>query len=319
MRMVSASNLFNEFCMEPTAMNEQDAQTIIALAALAANADGNQGEAERLSISAAATRLGLPADDGRLTQAIQGTGDVAMLAHSLSSDEARVTAYDVAAAVIHADGTPNAKESAFLASLSRELGALPGMTESASTLDAAAQAASGTPAAKPPAGSMDAFILDQAMMAGAAEILPHRLSGMAILPLQLRMVYTIGQKHGQQFDMSQAKDLAAVLGIGAAGHMMEGIVRGALGSLGRGLLGGLLGNASGAAAGVALTFATTYALGHAAEQYYAQGRSLSTADLKTLFTRFQGEANTVFPRVESRIRELAGGTNLSSLLGGFAR
>ncbi len=301
-------------------MNEQDAQTIIAIAALAANADGNQGDAERESIAAAATRLGLPSSDGRLQQALQGQGDVALLAHSLSSDEARVAAYDVATAVCHSDGTLNAKESAFLASLSRELGALPGIGESDATINAASQAVSTAPAPNAPgAGATDAFILDQAMLAGAAELLPHKLSGMAILPLQLRMVYNIGQKHGQQFDMSQAKDLAAVLGIGAAGHVMEGIVRGVLGSVGRGLLGGLLGSATGAAAGVAVTFATTYALGHAADQYYAQGRKLSTTDLKALFTRFQGEANTVFPRVESRIRELARGTNLSSMLSGAMR
>jgi uncharacterized protein (DUF697 family) len=96
-------------------------------------------------------------------------------------------------------------------------------------------------------------------------------------------------------------------------------VRGVLGSVGRGLLGGLIGSAAGAAAGVAVTFATTYALGHAAQQYYAQGRSLSTADLKSLFARFQDEANTVFPRVESRIRELATGSSLESLLGGMTR
>lgn len=301
-------------------MNSQDAQTIIALAALAANADGNQGEPERASIAAAAARLGLPAEDGRLQQALQGAGDVAMLAHGLSSDEARVAAYDVAAAVCHADGALNARESAFLAALSRELGALPGLTESAETMGAAAQAVSTPPsAANQPAAATDAYILDQAMLAGAAELLPHRLAGMAILPLQLRMVYSIGQRHGQQFDMSQAKDLAAVLGIGAAGHMMEGIVRGVLGNVGRGLLGGLLGGATGAAAGVAVTFATTYALGHAAEQYYAQGRTLSTADLKALFARFQGEASTVFPKVEARIRTLSTGTNLGSILGGLTR
>jgi hypothetical protein len=119
--------------------------------------------------------------------------------------------------------------------------------------------------------------------------------------------------------MAQAKDLAAVLGIGAAGHMMEGIVRGVLGGLGKGLVGGLLGRATGTAAGVAMTFATTYALGHAAEQYYAQGRKLSAADLKALFARFQGEAKTVFPRVEARIGDLARGTNLNTLLAGIRR
>ena len=297
-------------------MNTQDAQTIVALAALAANADGALSPEERASIVSAAERLGLPGNDERLHGALSGTGDVAQLAHTLSSDEARVAAYDVAAAVCHADGALNAKESAFLASLSRELGAIAPLSDSAATMGAAAAAVSTAPTATA-TGDNDTFILDQAMMSGAAALLPDRLAGLAILPLQLRMVYQIGQRHGQQFDMSQAKDLAAALGISAAGQVMEGIVRGVLGSVGRGLLGGVFGGAAGAAAGVTVTFATTYALGHAAEQYYAQGRSLSTADLKALFTRFQGEATTIFPRVESRIRELAAGTSVESLLRGL--
>lgn len=293
-------------------MTHDDAQAIIAIAALAAGADENQGEAERQSIAAAAQRLGLPTDTPLL-----GEGDVARLAHSLSSDEARVAAYDVAAAVCHADGALNPREAAFLTALSRELGAVPGIAAWAETMSAAAHSVSTPPSASAaPAGPTDDFILDQAMLAGAAELLPHRLAALAILPLQLRMVYTIGQRHGQQFDMSQAKDLAAVFGIGAAGHLMEGIVRGVLGGVGRSLLGGLLGGATGAAAGVAVTFATTYALGHAAERYYAQGRTLATKDLRELFTRFQGEARTIFPRVESRIGQLATGSNLESLLRG---
>jgi uncharacterized protein (DUF697 family)/tellurite resistance protein len=301
-------------------MTTQDAEIIIAIAALAANADGEPHQEERVSLVSAAERLGLSPDDPRLHAAVDGNGDVAQLAHSLSSDEARIAAYDVAAAVCHADGAPNAKEQAFLAALSRELGAVSASPDAAASMEAAAQAASNAPpGGGDPASDIDRLILDQAMLAGAAELLPHRFAAMAILPLQLRMVYQIGQRHGQAFDMDQAKDLVAVLGIGAMGHALEGVVRGVLGSVGRGLLGGLLGSAAGAAAGVAVTFATTYALGHAAQQYYAQGRSLSTADLKALFTRFQGEANTVFPRVESRIRELAAGTNLESLLGGLAR
>lgn len=299
-------------------MTPQDARIIIALAALAANADGTLDQQERVSIMSAAERLGLSEDDPTLHGVMNGGGDVAQLAHALSSDEARVAAYDVAAAVCHADGAPNARESAFLAALSRELGAVAASPDAAATMGAAAQAAS-TPPAAGAAGDLDTFILDQAMMAGAAELLPHRFSALAILPLQLRMVYQIGQRHGQQFDMAQAKDLVAVLGIGVMGHTLEGVVRGVLGSVGRGLLGGLLGAATGAAAGVAVTFATTFALGHAAEQYYAQGRSLSAADLKALFARFQGDANTVFPRVEGRIRQLASGNNLESMLGGLMR
>jgi uncharacterized protein (DUF697 family)/tellurite resistance protein len=297
-------------------MNPQDAHTIIAIAALAALADGNQSEAERATIAGAATRLGISSDDPLVHAAMQGDVDISTLASRLSSDDARVAAYDTASAVCHADGELTAKESAFLSGLLRALGAVASSPDSHATAGAVAAAVSSPlPTAAPPAGDIDAYILDQAMLAAACDLLPQSLSSMAILPLQLRMVYSIGQHHGQQLDMSQAKDLVAVLGIGAAGHMMEGIVRGVLGGMGRGLLGGMLGGAAGVAAGSAVTFATTYALGHAAEQYYAQGRRLSTTDLRALFARFQGEASSIFPRVEERIRQLAAGTNLNSILG----
>jgi uncharacterized protein (DUF697 family) len=174
----------------------------------------------------------------------------------------------------------------------------------------------GTAAAQPPlAGELDAMILDQAILTAALEILPDRLSNMAILPLQLRMVYTIGQRYGQQLDAAQVKDLAATFGIGAAAQFMESIVRKTFGGLAGGLLGGMLGGATGMAAGATVSFASTYALGHAAAQYYAQGRQLSTADMKALFTRFQQEAETVFPKVQERVQTVARGTNLQSVLG----
>ena len=170
----------------------------------------------------------------------------------------------------------------------------------------------GTP---PPDAAIEDLILKQAMLTGALEILPEGLANIAILPLQLRLVYQIGQRHGQQLDASQVKDLAGTLGIGAAAQVMEGVVRKALGGVAKGLLGGLLGGATGIAAGAAVTFAATYALGHVANQYYAQGRRLSTADLQALFTRFQGDAKTIYPRVQDQIQAQARSLNLQSLLG----
>jgi len=161
---------------------------------------------------------------------------------------------------------------------------------------------------------LDTLILDQAMLAAACELLPDRLATLTVLPLQLRLVYTVGQRAGQEFGVEQATDLVAALGFGAASQLVESVVRGTLGSVAGGLFGGLLGRATGVAAGAAVTFASTYALGHAAEQYYAQGRQLSTADLKALFARFQDEATSIYPRVEQRIRELANGNQLDSVL-----
>ena len=65
---------------------------------------------------------------------------------------------------------------------------------------------------------------------------------------------------------------------------------------------------------IAVTFGSTYALGHVAKQYYAQGRSLSAADLKQLFARFQEEAKTLFPKLQQQVQAQAKSLNLESLL-----
>jgi uncharacterized protein (DUF697 family) len=161
---------------------------------------------------------------------------------------------------------------------------------------------------------LDDLILRQAMLAGALELLPERLANMAIIPIQLRLVYQIGQRHGQQLDASQIKDLAGTLGIGAAAQVMEGVVRGVLGGLARGILGGVLGGATGVAAGAAVSFAATYALGHVAQKYYAQGRKLSPDDLRALFARFQQEARALFPSVQSQIQNQARTLNLQTVM-----
>jgi uncharacterized protein (DUF697 family) len=161
---------------------------------------------------------------------------------------------------------------------------------------------------------LDDLILKQAMLAGALELLPERLANVAILPVQMRLVYQIGKQQGQELNLDQMKDLGATLGIGMTAQALEGIVRGTLGGLAKGILGGLVGGATGLAAGAAVTFASTYALGHVAKQYYAQGRTLTADDLKALFARFQEEARSLFPKVEEKIREQSKTLNVQSLL-----
>ena len=303
-------------------MTPMDAEIIITIAARAAVVDGNRSAVELSQITSAATRLGLSNAEAVVQQAVNASQDVQQLVADLSSDEARRAAYEIAVAVCHADGAADASEVAFLQRLSSALRTTGSTAEVSVIASVAAVTADvrmpplppgATPQPQP--GELDAMILDQAILTAALEILPDRLSNMAILPLQLRLVYQIGQRHGQQLDAAQVKDLAATFGIGAAAQVMESLVRKTLGKLSGGLLGGMLGGATGMAAGAAVSFAATYALGHAAAQYYAQGRSLSSADLKALFTRFQQEAETLFPKVQDRVESVARGTNLQSVLG----
>jgi len=300
-------------------MNTTDHAPLIAIAMLAARADGRIDSTEQQAVQAVVERIGNP-DVTRLTrQVAAGQLRAADLASRLSDDEARRVAYEGALAVCNSDGVVNASELAFLEELRTALGL---SAESVAEAGKTAGALAGAPVAEvhtgtPPAGPLDEFILQQAMLTGALEILPDRLATIAILPLQLRLVYQIGQRHGQKLDVNQVKDLAATLGLGAVAQGMESVVLKIAGGIAGGLLGGLIGGATRVATGAVITFAATYALGHASEQYYRQGRSLSAADLRALFDRFQQEAKTIYPRVEQQIRAQSSTLNLQSLLQGL--
>lgn len=301
-------------------MNTTDHAPLIAIAMMAARADGSSGSAEQAAVSAVVARIGNPDVTRLAEQVAAGQLRVADLASRLSDDEARRTAYDGALAICNADGVTNASERAFLEELRAALGlsadAVADATTTAERLAAApvvAEVKTGTP----PAGPLDEQILQQAILAGALEILPDKLANIAILPLQLRLVYQIGQRHGQKLDLNQVKDLAATLGLGAATQGMEGVVLKLVGGLAGGLLGGLAGGATRVATGAVISFAATYALGHAADQYYKQGRSLSANDLRALFDRFQEEAKTIYPRVQEQIQQRSSTLNLQSLLTGL--
>ena len=288
-------------------MESQDRDAVIAVALMAALADGHATEQEKAELRSAMSKAGT-ADLDALTARIT-TGQLRLqdLAGRLQGDAARREAYELAVLVCSSDGPANAAETGFLASLREVLGV-------SDTPAPASPVASGTPPS--PAG-LDEMILQQAIITGAAEILPDRMANLAIIPLQLRMVYNIGQAHGQQMDANQIRDLAGTLGIGAAAQVMEGAVRKLLGGAASSILGGLLGGTAGLAAGAAVTFASTYALGHVAKQYYAQGRRLSAADLRTLFARFQEEAKGLYPKVQSQVQAQAKSLNVQQLLSGL--
>lgn len=293
---------------------------MIAIAMLAARADGSVESAEQSAVDAVVARTGNPDVTSLAQQVAAGQLQVADLASRLSDDEARRAAYEGALAIINADGSANASEQAFLSELRAALGfSEADVAESTQVAGAMANATvAEVHAGKTPAGPVDEFILQQAILTGAIEILPDRLANIAVLPLQLRMVYQIGQRQGQKLDINQVKDLAATFGIGAVAQSFESVAMKLIGGLAGGLLGGMVGGATRIATGALITFSATYALGHAAEQYYAQGRRLNAADLRALFVRFQGEAKTIYPRVQEQIHRQAGTLNLKSLLQGLS-
>ena len=297
-------------------MNDQERAAIATIALLAAAADGTQSAREKTELQALVAG-GAPVDlDAMRQQLATGQLTLSKVAQQLSTDAARQHAYEAALLVCNADGPANAAEQTFLTELQSALGltasALQPLHQGTQAL-AAATPTSGplTPAA---GASLDDTILSQAKLTGALEILPDRLASLAILPLQLRLVYQVGQAYGQTLDSNQVKDLAGTLGIGAAAQLVEGVVRKVLGGLVSGVLGGMLGGATGLAAGAAVSFASTYALGHVAKQYYAQGRKLSADDLRALFARFQEEATGLLPKVQGQIQNLATTLNVQDVV-----
>ena len=133
------------------------------------------------------------------------------------------------------------------------------------------------------AAAMDSKILKAAILNGAIELLPENLSTLAIIPLQMRLVYQIGQSYGYQLDSGHIKDFLATLGVGLTSQYLEQAGRKLLGGLLGKVGGGLLGGLGKQAVSSGMSFASTYALGHVANQYYAGGRTLSTDMLKDAY------------------------------------
>ncbi|MGE3615553.1 MAG: GTPase, partial [Gemmatimonadales bacterium] len=208
-------------------MQDADREPLATVALIAAFADGYRAPEEVEQLKLIAREIGGGGDyDTIARQVLSGKSGLKDVVGRLSSDEARHKAFDLAVSVVYADGVANDKEKAFLKQLEGALNLDP--AAATAVLDAAAAFAKGAEHAGPvpdvvavtpdsSAGELDELVLKNAMLAGALELLPQNLAGLAVVPLQMRMVYKIGQDHGQKLDMGQVKDLAGAMGIGAAG------------------------------------------------------------------------------------------------------
>ena len=314
-------------------MHDTEKTSLLTIALLAAFADGSQAEAERGEVrrvaeSLASPELNLPA----LVQGVLlGRASVASAAAGLTSAPLRQLAYELAVGVCDADGLRNEHETRFLEELRRELGlsaqeaAAPTATAdalAAAPLDegpsvaapagaaslAAASPAAAAAATTPPRSDaeLDRMILNYAILNGALELLPQSMASMAIIPLQMKMVYRIGKAHGYELDRGHIKDLLAAMGVGLTGQYLEDVGRKLIGGLFGRAAGGLAGSLARGATGVAFSFATTYALGHVAWRYYAGGRTMSTQMLKEAYTSVLGQARGLqaqyMPQIEQQAR-----------------
>jgi uncharacterized membrane protein YebE (DUF533 family) len=297
-------------------MTEEEKRQTAASLFAAACADGHLSEDERKRIATLIDDLG---GDAVLRSALSNPITPEQLGRSLQSTEARRTAYQLAVLVCEADGALTEGESAYLDRL-RDALSLSGAAAKGLQLEAEHWRDPGQPPTAPPTGEpLDRTILQYAMLAGAAELLPQAAASIIVIPLQLKLVYDIGRQHGVSEPQDQVKELAATFGIGATSQVVESFARRILGGVARtvgggGMLGGLLGGAASSATGTLVAFATTYALGHASQVYYEKGRNLSQQDLQQLFQRFQEDARTLYPKLEQEIRDQAKKLDTQSLI-----
>jgi uncharacterized protein (DUF697 family)/tellurite resistance protein len=322
-------------------MNVQETRSILTIALLAAFADGMKDERERAAVKRVAEVLGPDAgfDFPALYRDVLLTKpDLATVAAGLQSDGTRQLAYEMAVGVCDADGAQGPAEREFLQRLAAALGINGAAAAAASAqadeiadaafgpAPAATAAAAGTAATASATvtgtvtgrsslsdAEMDKTILNASITNAALELLPESIASMAIIPLQVRLVYKIGKSYGYPMDLSHAKDFIATLGVGLTGQYLE--------QFGRKLLGGLLGGVGGGlgrtigrqAASSGMTFATTYAIGRVAQRYYAGGRTLDAGTLKQTFTGLLDEARGLAPRYREQIEQKAATIDTRSL------
>ena len=306
---------------ESQTLTQQDHEAILSICILAAFADGAQDDVERAEVERIVK--GFSGEHFDLVAAYQGVLGGAMtlpqVAARLKAPAARALAYEMAVCVCNADGVLNDSEKQFLAQL-REALQLEGSAADAHQESAHAIAAQPLTTPIPPLidtsreAATDKMVLDAAILNGALEIMPHTLATMAIVPLQIRMVYQIGKQYGYELDRGHIRDFLGVVGIGLTSQVFEGFTRRLVGGLARSVAGGLLGGLAGQAAGSAFAFASTYALGQVARRYYSGGRTLTAEQLKQTFSSMLSEARSLQGRYSGDILQKSRQVNVAQLL-----
>jgi uncharacterized protein (DUF697 family)/tellurite resistance protein len=302
-------------------MNESQQKAVLTACLMAAFADGSKHDRERAEIRNIAESLAGEAGIN-LSALVQ---DILLkrvslpdLASALDSPEWRQLAYEMAVCVCDADGAQSPAEREFLGALGGALGLdaaqarrFSEQAESMAATPVATAAATIATASTLSREELDKIILDAAILNGAIELLPESLSTMAIIPLQMKLVYRIGKSYGYELDRGHIKDFLATAGVGLTSQYLEQAGRKLLGGLLRGVGGGLLGGLGKQAVSSGMSFASTYALGHVARHYYAGGRTLNAQMLRDAFSDMLGEAKNLqgryMPQMQSQARTLNAG------------
>ncbi len=317
-------------------MTLEEQKSILTIALYAAFADEVKDDQERTHIRELAESLANENGASELARLYQ---DVLLKRVSLEaavagldSPSQRQLAYEMAVCVCDADGRQNAAEQHFLADLKkllrldaaqtagfeREADVIVELTEAAAPAVAISAVLANDPvvAAQPnvPEAELDKSILNYAMFNGALELLPQSWASMAIIPLQIKMVYGIGKAHGVALDQGHIREFIAAAGVGLTSQYLEQFARKLLGGLLGKAAGNAFGNIGGAATGMALSFATTYALGQVAKRYYAGGRVMNTALLRETFQNLLAPAKQLQTQYLPQMQQQAKTLDMSSVM-----
>jgi len=302
-------------------MTEAEQRALLTIALLAAHADGLNDSNERAAVKQLTERLGgARLDVAAIERDVEsGRVGVADAIKPLASPPLRHLAYEAAVGAAASDGVHSPAEAAFLAQLALALG-LPSSDSQAFAARANAIVAAPLPSASAPAAraapdeaAIDKRILDAAIMNAALELLPESLASLAIIPLQLKLVWRIGQGYGFELDQGHIRDFLATLGVGLAGQYLEQYGRKLLGGLLGGLGGGLGRTIGNQTASSGMAFATTWAIGQIAKQYYAGGRVLDPVKLKAAFGTLVDQAKTLGTRYVGEIQQRAQSVDIRNL------
>jgi uncharacterized protein (DUF697 family)/tellurite resistance protein len=308
-----------------------EAEAMLTICMMAAFADGGNSEAERAAIKRVAETLpNVGADHATLYQKVLlGQIPLAQTVQPLTRKELRQLTYEMAVCICEADDFLTAKEKGFLQQLGHVLeldaAAVERIEQEAETLafpniaDAAtpstAEAAPDPATANAKQSEMDGMILNYAILNGALELMPQSLATMAIIPLQMKMVYRIGKQYGYELDRGHIKELLAAAGLGLTSQVLEGYASKLFGGL-LGKLGGKFGKTvANQATSSAMSFAATYAIGQMAQSYYAGGRTLSAIEMRQLFEQAKTKATELHGKYAGQIQQRSQGIDTTQLIG----
>lgn len=314
----------------PAAETLSPVESTLAITLFAAFADGDRSETETARLDRLARDLGWDDLASISRRILMGKLSLAGAVAGLGSIEDREAAYELARAVCEVDGDLSSDEAAFLEELrglcrldpetSRQLDAevdsvaLAPLVPAAVTVD--------RPPPPPPASIPDqgGMILRYAILNGALELLPATLATMAIVPLQMKMVYRIGRAHGADLDRARIKEFLATAGLGLGSQMLEGFARKWAAGLGKKIGGKTAGKVANQLTGSVFSFASTWAIGQLAVQYHAGGRRLAAGDMKAVYEPLLAKARELHPRylpeIQQQAKSLSPATVLEYVRGG---